>query len=278
MLSKQDVLDAVAKKFKQKPWDCPKCNQHFDDYQSLAKHSNKAHGMGQKERLEGKLGDLVAHYVGLSVNNSKPDKNGKYRCPDCDASFDDARTLGKHRSEAHGHVGLVQMQMIAQPNFRFQSEREAAKKHRYRKHPLNGASCDVCGRSDFESDFALQMHRNYHVRNGDATWKNGISKGKDRKLVMSKLGMERFGNTLFPMITPFPETTPVIQPESQEIIAEVAEEPHHCDATQVLENVQRTLATVNIMIALQRMSPEQALQFSGTLNALGNLNTSVSRK
>jgi hypothetical protein len=53
------------------------------------------------------------------------------------------------------------------------------------------------------------------------------------------------------------------------IAAFVESSPHQCDATDVLANVQRSLTTLNLLIALQQMTPEQAMQLVGTIGAIG---------
>lgn len=116
MPTRDQVLASVAKKFKQKPWDCPKCNAHFDAFNDLRHHGEAQHRIKREGRAAGELGDLVAHYMNLSDNKPKA-KNGKYHCPECNLPFADPRPLGIHRSEAHGFIGMVQMQSIAQPNF-----------------------------------------------------------------------------------------------------------------------------------------------------------------
>lgn len=127
MPTRDEVLAAVSKKFKQTPWDCPKCGKHFDDYQSLRVHGEREHHINRAGRAAGEMGDLVAHYVNLTDNKIKA-RNGKYHCPECNAPFADPRPLGIHRSEAHGFIGMVHMQILAQPGFIPAHVREQTKK------------------------------------------------------------------------------------------------------------------------------------------------------
>jgi ribosomal protein L37AE/L43A len=217
------ILDAIAKKFKQRPWDCPKCNAHFDSYNDLRRHGETVHSITTREqRLAGQLGDLVAHYVDVQTHRVTPNGKGEYLCPECRKPYTDARPLGIHRSVAHGFVGLVQMQHIGQPNFKSQVERDREKK----AHVANTANLPA------------------------APKRRGSYKKRSTELAAPTQHVE----------LPAP---------TQAILAEL--EPHDCDATQVLAGVQRSLATLNLLIAMQRMSPEQMTALAGTIGAIGNM-------
>lgn len=53
-------------------------------------------------------------------------------------------------------------------------------------------------------------------------------------------------------------------------LAAVLEEPEHqCVATDAISNLQRTLGTLNLLLAVQNLPPEQLIALSGTINAIG---------
>lgn len=119
------------------------------------------------------------------------------------------------------------------------------------KSRYSGTPCEICGRSDFKLQHQFDSHRNWHVRNNEATWLNGRNKGDDKRLV-STTDSKRVD----------------VQIDSQ-LIEETVIDPVTAD--QLIDSLETTLATVKMILAMRGMPAAAILQVANNLPKLANL-------
>lgn len=138
-----------------------------------------------------------------------------------------------------------------------------------RKHELyDGRPCEVCGKTDgFVTQSQWFGHRNWHIRRGEADWSHGPKGSRTLIPVKKKKNLPVHVKNQ-PLVAEFQDeqNTQMQQDISPALALDV---PHECDAVQAVGDVQRSLTFLNLALALQRMSPEQAAQLVGTINTLG---------
>lgn len=138
--------------------------------------------------------------------------------------------------------------------------------HTYK--PYDGTPCEVCGATTanngrpFQTRFDLQMHRNWHVRHGEARWSKHAKKSER---VLIPIGKGRELATVNHVEHEVVSGEEIMEQMGQ---TQVDESAHLAGAVKTL---QKSLTLLQLALALEGLPPERAMQLVGTLGSMGHL-------